>query len=177
MSPLQIDRPAARNAIGTTGVTSRWPSTLIAKHLRPSPQARQRAAVSTVLRAQTKDQAMSRIVSSSAVAAFAFATGFASLPAAAQDANWQISQALIRPGVLGPGVAGIAPDGQVIPGGDMEAQNTGPDGNTSMRLILVRPYVMSGGSGAESAGSSQSPSLRPYYLAVPFDPSGVPGQR
>jgi hypothetical protein len=118
-----------------------------------------------------------RALKLSIVPAFAVLAALHTPPAAAQNVPDSIRQAEIRPGVLGPGVAGIAADGQVVPGGDIEAQTTGPDGNVTMRLVQVRPFAMSGGSGMAAENGATSIALRPYWIAVPFDPSRSPSQR
>jgi hypothetical protein len=104
----------------------------------------------------------------SIISAFGIFATLHTVPAAAQHLSDSVRQAEIRPGLLGPDVAGIGADGQVVPGGDIEAQTTGPDGNVTMRLVPVRPVIMSGGSGMGNGDASAA--SRPYWVVVPFDP-------
>jgi hypothetical protein len=98
-----------------------------------------------------KGFAMNKLLTAAA-AAILLAT-----PALAQSsrpaADSELKQDQVRPGVLGPGVTAVTPSGDVIPGGDAEAKQTGPDGNVSKTL------PMSGAAGAQNPaiGTGQHP--------------------
>jgi hypothetical protein len=76
----------------------------------------------------------------------------------------EISQAMARSGVFATGVDGINAKGELVPGGDAEAQQASGDANIG-KHILVTPQAMSGGSGLD----------RDAYSGVryPIDPNSM----
>jgi hypothetical protein len=84
------------------------------------------------------------------------------VPVAVQAQADELSQAMVRPGVLAPGVDGITARGEIVPAGDAEAQNSSGDANIGMH-IWVMPQSRSGGSGMEQTAR---PSAR-----YPIDPN------